>query len=147
MKKMARVEDVMNFTAQSDLGIRFDVTIKPTEDSNPEFAADIAKGMEKIPRAKGLLMIMVPDDGDPAEGVVTMLGLSVGDLARLLLKHKDMQGFADVLAAALIAEGQIRAEERVRAAREKSRKGDLSDFLAAMVAYGTRLKQEQEGGE
>ena len=144
---MSRIEEVMNFKAQGDLGIRYDVTIKPTEDSNPEFAADITKGMEKIPRAKKLLMIMVPDDDDPAECAVTMLGFSVGDLAQLLLKQKDAPGCADVLAAASIAEGQIRAAERLRAAREKSRKGDLSDFLAAMVADRMRRKQEQEGGE
>lgn len=144
---MSRIEEVMNFKAQGDLWIRYDVTIKPTEDSNPEFTADIVKGMEKIPRAKKLLMIMVPDDDDPAECAVTMLGFSVGDLAQLLLKHNDAPGYADVLAAASIADGQIRAAERLRAAKEKSRKGDLSDFLAAMVADRMRRKQEQEGGE
>lgn len=144
---MARIEDVMNFTAQSDLGIRYDVTIKPTEDSNPEFAADIAKSMEKIPRAKGLLMIMVPDDDDQGECDVITLGLSVNILAQLLLKHKDASGIANVLAAASIAEGQIRAAERLRAAMEESRKRELSDFLAAMASRVTQRKQEQEGGE
>lgn len=76
-----------------------------------------------------------------------MLGMSVGDLAKLLVEHRDQEGYADVLAAALIADGKIRAGERLRAAREKSRKGDLSDFLAAMVADRMRRKQEQEGGE
>ena len=117
-----RTEQVLNFRTDRDLGIRYEVTIKPTEDSNPEFVADIAKGTAEIPRAKGLLLIVVPDDSEKAVGAIS-----------------------DVLAAASIAEGQIRAAERLRAAREKSRKGDLSDFLAAMLE--AKKRREQEGGE
>ena len=147
MEKATRTEQVFNFKVDRDLGIRYEVTIKPTEDSNPEFAADIAKGMAEIPRAKKLLLMVVQDDSEEAVGCISMLGMSIGELAKLLMEHKDQEGYADVLAAASIAEGQIRAAERLRAAREKSRKGDLSDFLAAMVADRMRRKQEQEGGE
>ena len=147
MEKATRTEQAFNFKADRDLGIRYEVTIKPTEDSNPEFAADIAKGCEKMPRAKGLLLIVVPDDSEEAVGAVSMLGMSVGDLAKLLVEHKDQEGYADVLAAAAIAEGHIRSMELMRAAMEKSRKDDLRDFLAAMVADRMRRKQEQEGGE
>lgn len=140
-----RTEQVLNFRTDRDLGIRYEVTIKPTEDSNPEFVADIAKGTAEIPRAKGLLLIVVPDDSEKAVGAISMLGMSTGDLAKLLVEHKDLEGYADVLAAASIAEGQIRAAERLRAAREKSRKGDLSDFLAAMLE--AKKRREQEGGE
>lgn len=147
MEKATRTEQVLNFRTDRDLGIRYEVTIKPTEDSNPEFAADIAKGMEKIPRAKGLLLMVVPDDSEKAVGAISMLGMSTGDLAKLLVEHKDLEGYADVLAAASIAEGQIRAAERLRAAREKSLKGNLSDFLAEMVVDRMRRKQEQGGGE
>ena len=147
MEKATRTEQVLNFRTDRDLGIRYEVTIKPTQDSNPEFAADIAKGTAEIPRAKGLLLIVVPDDSEKAVGAISMLGMSTGDLAKLLVEHRDQEGYADVLAAALIADGKIRAGERLRAAREKSRKGDLSDFLAAMVADRMRRKQEQEGGE
>lgn len=134
MEKATRTEQVLNFKADSDLGIRYDVTIKPTEDSNPEFAGDIAKGVEKIPRAKKLLLMVVADDSEEAVGAMSMLGMSIADLAKLLVENKDREGYADVLAAASIAEGHIRAAERMRAVREKSRKGDLSDFLAAMAA-------------
>lgn len=134
MEKATRTEQVLNFKADSDLGIRYDVTIKPTEDSNPEFAGDIAKGVEKIPRAKKLLLMVVADDSEEAVGAMSMLGMSIADLAKLLVENKDRKGYADVLAAASIAEGHIRAAERMRAVREKSRKGDLSDFLAAMAA-------------
>lgn len=147
MEKAVRTEQVLNFRTDRDLGIRYEVTIRPTQDSNPEFAADIAKGTAEIPRAKGLLLIVVPDDSEKAVGAISMLGMSTGDLAKLLVEHKDLEGYADVLAAASIAEGHIRAMELTRAAREKSRKGDLSDFLAAMVADRMRRKQEQEGGE
>ena len=147
MEKATRIEQTFNFKADRDLGIRYEVTIKPTEDSNPEFAADIAKGTAKIPRAKALLLMVVADDSEEAVGAISLLGMSVGKLAELLVEHKDQEGYADVLAAASIAEGQIRAAERLRAAKEKSRKGDLSDFLAAMVADRMRRKQEQEGGE
>ena len=147
MEKATRTEKVLNFKTDRDLGIRYEVTIKPTEDSNPEFTADIAKGMEKIPRAKGLLLMVVADDSEEATAGISMLGMSVGDLAKLLVEHKDLEGYADVLAAAAIAEGQIRAAERLRAAREKRLKGDLSDFLAEMVVDRMRRKQEQEGGE
>ena len=145
MEKAVRTEQVLNFRTDRDLGIRYEVTIKPTEDSNPEFVADIAKGTAEIPRAKGLLLIVVPDDSEKAVGAISMLGMSTGDLAKLLVEHKDLEGYADVLAAASIAEGQIRAAERLRAAREKSRKGDLSDFLAAMLE--AKKRREQEGGE
>lgn len=145
MEKAVRTEQVLNFRTDRDLGIRYEVTIRPTQDSNPEFAADIAKGTAEIPRAKGLLLIVVPDDSEKAVGAISMLGMSVGDLAKLLVEHKDLEGYADVLAAASIAEGQIRAAERLRAARERSRKGDLSDFLAAMLE--AKKRREQEGGE
>jgi hypothetical protein len=142
MEKATRTEQVLNFKADSDLGIRYDVTIKPTEDSNPEFAGDIAKGVEEIPRAKKLLLMVVADDSEEAVGAISMLGMSIADLAKLLVENKDREGYADVLAAASIAEGEIRAAERMRAVREKSRKGDLSDFLAAMAADMMRRKQE-----
>ena len=136
-----------NFKTAGDSGIRYDVTIKPTEGGNPEYAVDLKNGLEKLPRVKKLMRIMVPDDDDPAEMAVMMLGMSVNELSELLWKHKEEEGVVDLLSAAAIAEGHIRAMELTRAAMEKSRKGDLSDFLAAMVADRMRQKQEQEGGE
>ena len=140
-------ERQFNFRTTSDIGIRYDVTIKPTDGGNPEYAVDLKNGLEKLPRVKKLMMIMVPDDDEPAELGVMMLGMSVNELSELLWKHKEEEGVVDLLAAAAIADGHIRAMELTRAAKEKSRKGDLSDVLAAMVADRMRRKQEQEGGE
>lgn len=142
---MAETGMIMNFKSDKELNIRYDVTITPTADSNPEFAGEIAKGMKKIPRAKKVLLIVVPDDDDPVDSAVTMLGFSVADLAKVLQKNKDEEGYVDVLAAASIAEGQIQAAERLRAARDKSRKGNMTDFLAAMLE--AKKRREQEGGE
>lgn len=140
-------ERQFDFRTASDIGIRYDVTIKPTEGGNPEYAVDLKNGLEKLPRVKKLMMIMVPDDDDPAELGVMMLGMSVNELSELLWKHKEEEGIVDVLAAAAIAEGHIRAMELTRAAKEKSLKGDLSNFLAEMVVDRMQRKQEQEGGE